>query len=254
MRLFRYARPLTLIAVFMFLMVFSLVLSAQQVYIENQVIYNFETEDEWQPISNASKFMLYGSRTNENGVEFKYPSMKLYQTAPLGIGALSGTSTNSLGVQVSFFRKAYNFFDLIPSQQKSIPGKVKSIDVWVWGGNYDYTMEVLLSDYMGYTHALSFGSLKFMGWRNLSVLIPSNIPQTELHAPRVKGLKFLSFRFWSSPQERNDRFTVFLDYCKVVTDIFREVYDGADVETILAKENGGSEALQYSHEPTVIAK
>lgn len=252
MRLFGYAKPL--IAVFMFLMVFSLVLSAQQVYIENRVIYNFETEDEWLPVSNASKFMFYGTRTNENGVEFKYPSTKLYQTVPFGMSTLSGASTNSLGVQVSFFRKAYNFFDLVPSQQKLIPGQVKSLDVWVWGGNYNYTMEVLLSDYMGYTHTLSLGSLRFMGWKNISVIIPSSIPQAETHAPRVKGLKFLNFRFWSSPQERNDRFTVLLDYCKVVTDIFREVYDGADVETMLAKETGGSEALQYSHEPTVIAK
>lgn len=244
---FLKSRKLKTSALILCLMMLSSFLYSQSgVYVENEVLYNFESLDEWQPISNASKFMLFGVRTNQNDVAVEYPSMKIYPTAPVGMGVLSGESTNSLGIKVSFLRKAYNYFDLIPTEQKIIPGKVQSIDVWVWGGNYDYSMEIILSDFRDRTHTLSFGSLKYVGWKNLSVIVPTYIPQSEAYLPRTKGLRFMNFRFWSSPKETSESFSVFLDYCKAVTDVFRETYDGSDLEAELAKEAGGREAQQYS--------
>lgn len=232
----------------LFVSIFSFAIYGQSktVYVETITLYNFETVDEWQAISNASRFMFRGSRTNANGVEMQYPSVRVFNTKPFGMGNQSINSTNSLALNVSFFRKGYNFFDFIPTEQKVIPGKAQSMDIWVWGGNYDYKMEMLLEDYRGYTHTLSYGSLRYVGWRNLSVNIPATIPQSEPYVPRAKGLRFLNFRFWSSPEERTDNFVVLLDYFQVVTDTFRESYDGSDIETILGKEAGGSSSAQYN--------
>lgn len=246
MGFFKNAKIVTFTAV-LCLMVSSSVLTAQVgSYMENRVLYNFESTDEWQAISNASRFMLFGVKTNHNNLGIEYPSVKLYPTIPDGMGILSGQSTNSLGIKVSFYKKGYNFFDFVPSDQKLIPGKVATLDVWVWGGNYDYFMEVILSDFKGYSHTLPLGSLKYIGWKSLSTPIPVSIPQDEPYLPRTKGLRFMNFRFWSSPEETSRSFSVFLDYCKVVTDIFRDTYDGSDLEAELARESGGSEAQQYS--------
>lgn len=250
MNFLKNARVIAFVA-FAHLMIVSSVLFAQgDVYLQNEVLYNFESLDEWQEIKpeTSSKFMVFGELTNRAGVVTQYPTMKIYETKPQGMSMLSAHSTNSLGVKVSFFRKSYNFFDLIPTEQKLIPGQVRTFEVWVWGGNYDYSMEVILSDYLERDHTLSLGSLRYIGWKNLSTPIPLNIVQAEAYVPRIKGLKFMHFRFWSSPRGGSDGFSVFLDYCKVVTDIFRTTYDGADLETELAIEAGGAESQQYSQE------
>lgn len=238
-----------LIMVCLLVSIFSIAVYGQKnltIYMETRVLYNFETLDEWQPISNASRFMFRGTKTNENGVAMQYPNMRIFATKPYGMGNQGINSTNSLSVTVSFFRKSYNFFDLVPTVQKIIPGKAQTFDIWVWGGNYDYTMEMLFQDYRGYTYTLPLGSLKYIGWKNLTTAVPSYIPQAEPYVPRAKGLRFLNFRFWSSPEEKADNFVVLLDYFQTVTDTFREAYDGSDIETTLGQEVGGQSAEQYT--------
>lgn len=238
-----------LIMVCLLVCIFSFAVYGQKtltIYMETRILYNFESLNEWQPISNASRFMFRGTRTNENGVAMQYPNMRIFATKPYGMGNQAANSTNSLAVSVSFFRRSYNFFDLVPTVQKIIPGKAQTFDVWVWGGNYDYTMEMLFQDYRGYTHTLPLGSLRYIGWKNLSTAVPTYIPQAEPYVPRAKGLRFLNFRFWSSPEERADNFTVLLDYFQTVTDTFREAYDGSDIETTLGQEVGGQSAEQYT--------
>ncbi|MBI4977845.1 MAG: flagellar filament protein FlaA [Spirochaetes bacterium] len=234
---------------FLLVMVLTVGLFAQQtkkpVYVESRVMYNFETLDEWQPIT-GSKFLVNGTLQNDSGQDMKFPAMKIYPTRPVGMGVLGDDSTNSLGVTVAFSRKGYNYFDITPKVQKRIPGRVKTLDVWTWGGNFMYSMEMHLEDYIGYVHALPLGTLNYIGWRNLTVTIPASIQQDEPYVPRVKGLKFLRFRLWSTPNERKDRFHIFLDYFKAVTDIFREQYDGDNLEVELAKELGGAGLDQYS--------
>lgn len=241
-----FSRYLIIICLFISISSFAVYGQTSSVYMETRLLYNFETLDEWQPISNASRFMFRGDRTNENGVVMKYPNMRLFATKPYGMGNQSYNSTNSLSVSVSFFRKSYNFFDLVPTVQKIIPGKAQTFDVWVWGGNYDYTMEMLFEDYRGYTYTLPLGSIRFIGWRNMSTAVPSFIPQEEPYVPRAKGLRFMNFRFWSSPEERADNFVVLLDYFQTVTDTFREAYDGSDIETTLGQEVGGRTSEQYT--------
>lgn len=213
---------------------------SKTVNIETVVLYNFETADEWRPIESASRFFFKGSKTNDSGVVMQYPNITVYPHVPFGMGSKRANSTNSLGIRVSFFRKSYNFFDFVPTEQKYVPGRALSFDVWVWGANYNYTMDLVLEDYKGYTHALPLGSLRYIGWRNLSVNVPTTIPQADPYVPRQKSLKFLNFRFWSSPEERVDNFVVLLDYFQTVSDTFRDAYDGNDIEDTLIKENSGN--------------
>ena len=251
MKFYRSMRvsPRYLIMICLLLSISSLVFGQRKsIYVETRLLYNFETLDEWQPISNASRSLFVGDRTNENGVVTKYPNLRLFATKPYGMGNQGYNSTNSLSASVSFFRKGYNFFDLVPTVQKIVPGKAETFDVWVWGGNYAYTMEMIFEDYKGYTYTLPLGSLRYIGWKNLSTAVPGFIPQSESYVPRAEGLRFLNFRFWSSPEEKADNFVVLLDYFQTVTDTFRAAYDGSDIETTLGKEYGGRTAEQYGED------
>ena len=82
------------------------------------------------------------------------------------------------------------------------------------------------------------GNLKYYGWRNLNLKIPPTLPQEEPYAPRSKGLIFQKFRLYAHPSEREDRFHCFFDYFKVVTDKYRDQYDGYELEAVISKETG----------------
>ncbi len=192
-------------------------------------VFNFESENDFY--FNASKFIKMNSNGTTN------VTMKAYKNVPNGLGALINTSTNSLGITASWYRKGYNWLDLIPKkEQLPFDGIVKTIDVWVWGGNFNYTLELHLKDYNDYQYVLPLGSLQFFGWQNLTTEIASSIPQLENYVPRRKGLTLLKMRFYSTPTERVDRFHVFLDYFKIVTDTYRDSYDGYELEKVIANE------------------
>jgi hypothetical protein len=191
----------------------------------------------WFNFENASEFTYEVSKFVKitNGVT--NVTLKTYQSTPSGLGALANQTTNSLGISAAFIRKGFNWVDVKPAtEQRPFDGLVKSLDMWVWGGNFNYNLEVHLHDYNDYQYVLSFGSLQFYGWQNLSVEIPNSIPQTENYAPRTRGLTFDKFRIYTAPSERFDRFNVFFDYFKIVTDTFRDYYDGYEVEKVIANE------------------
>lgn len=190
----------------------------------------------------------------ETGHFISYPILKTYKSVPGMMGTRGKINNkNSLGISISWRRRGNNFFDLLvrkdiksrPDLQESgdrvIPGRIKSMDVWVWGGMFDYDMELHLKDFLDFHHTLPMGSLRFRGWRNLEVAIPTSIPQDEETAPRVKGLRFSYFRFFASPGERKDRFHVFLDYFTCVTDVYGIEYDGVEIEDMLRTELGEPE-------------
>lgn len=190
--------------------------------------FNFESVDDFT--FNASKFIKV---TNNVTNVF----MKTYKNVPNGLGALIDTSTNSLGITASWYRKGFNWLDLIPKKEQApFDGIVKTIDVWVWGGNFNYTLELHLKDYNDYQYVLPLGSLQYFGWQNLTTEIASSIPQLENYVPRRKGLTLQKMRFYSTPSERVDRFHVFLDYFKIVTDTYRDSYDGYELEKAIAQD------------------
>ena len=50
-----------------------------------------------------------------------------------------------------------------------LPGKIRSLNVWIWGSNYNYSMDLHLQDYRGVVHVLRLGKLEFNGW---GILLP----------------------------------------------------------------------------------
>jgi len=187
--------------------------------IRSIILDDFENnQNNWKV--SASRFIAEG-----------YPQIKFnIEGAPIALKTVYSEdekpSKYVMGVKAAFTRKGYNSIWIYPEKEIVIPGKLKKLDLWVWGANYYYTLEVHLKDYTGVVHRLPLGSLHFIGWRNLSVTIPSNIPQGIKYLPMEKPLSLVRFVIRTSPNERVDSYVVYFDHLKILTDLYRERFDG----------------------------
>jgi hypothetical protein len=176
-----------------------------------------------------------------------YPQLSIVRAWP---DALVGRNKENkdyyaLGVHGKFDRVGYNYIEIIPAKKGSdgklehsslvIPGRARAIDVWVWGANFNYYLEVHVRDYQGVDHVLPLGDLNYIGWRNLSVEVPGSIPQARSTVPRYQGLEIVSFVLWTRPNAKVNDFYIFLDQIKVLTDMLETKFDGdnlADEDTL----------------------
>jgi len=144
----------------------------------------------------------------------------------------------SLGLNGRFNRQGYNWIDLYPvladdrngnPAEIPIPGRVQNIDMWVWGANLRFYIEIFLRDYRGVIHTLRLGDISYAGWRNLRVNVPTSIPQGRRILPSYAGLTFVKFRIWTQPVERVDNFFIYFKQLKILTDVHEGLFDGSDL-------------------------
>ena len=199
-------------------------------FTENLVSKVIESFD---PDTKASDWLVRGSKfSTEN-----YPK-QLFTTAwPEALyGANSeGVDYQVLGFNSAFDRQGYNSIEIIPIETIDgnmeenplpLPGRVKYLDVWVWGSDYDYYAEVHIRDFNGVVHVLNLGTLNYTGWKNLRVSIPSYIPQGTYYAPFLKTLELVKFVIWTRPTENVANNFCYVDQVKILTDIFITRFDG----------------------------
>ena len=198
--------------------------------IRSRTLDSFDDRDAIQWAVRGSKFAAPG-----------FPALEYVNTWPAALHPrnVDGSGLQVLGIRAQFDRGGYNTIEVIPVTDASgggqepnpirIPGRVQSFDVWVWGANYNYTLEIHLRDHQGVDYTLPLGSLKYNGWRQLSVQVPGRIPQQQPQLPRLKGLVITKLVIWTLPGERVDDFFVYFDELTVLTDIFEGRFDGEDL-------------------------
>lgn len=177
------------------------------------------------------------------GYDAKGNSMWLTRKADAWPEALFGKNREKdklqvLGISGKFSRKGYNYVEIVPGtgegknfkpQPIPIPGRVESIDLWVWGANYAYSLEAHVRDFQGIDHVLPLGSLQFAGWKNLRCRVPGSIPQSWQYLPRLRNLELTKLVLWTQPNEKVDEFYMYLDQIKVTTDLFETTFDGDEL-------------------------
>jgi hypothetical protein len=184
--------------------------------------------------ATAGNWIVQGSKYATKG----FPVMQLVNAWP---EALYGFKTDNktlfaMGVHGRFDRKSYNYIEMIPAAKDSsgklvptalpLPGRVQNVNLWVWGSNYKYWLDVYIRDYQGIDHVLHLGSLLFPGWRNLAATVSTAIPQSRSYIPRYAGLVLTKLVLWTAPDEKVDDFYFFIDEISIITDLFETRFDG----------------------------
>lgn len=201
--------------------------------LDSMVIESFDDPDgqEWAVI--GSKFITEGLPL--------VAYVPAYPEAVFGANR-DNLDLNVLGIQASFDRTGYNYLEFIPVEEDqdgelqpdpiTLPGRVQVFDLWVWGSNYDYYMEVHVRDFNGRVHVLHLGGIKFVGWDNLRATIPSYIPQAGGYITPggfIKNLELVKLVMWTKPGEKVSGFNIYLDQLKILTDTFVTRFDGDDL-------------------------
>jgi hypothetical protein len=196
--------------------------------------FNGDSGVEWK--LDASKFT---TKTDDEN----YPQMTYVGAWPVALFGYNRDGTKdikSLGIHGRFDRRGYNWIDIYPSKggdgddkndpiELPVSGRIRYIDMWVWGSNLNYYIETYFRDYNGVTHCIKLGNIDYTGWRNLRVNVPTNIAQQKRVLPRYAGLKFIKFRLWTQPTERVGDFYVYFKQFKLLTDTFESLFDGNDL-------------------------
>ncbi|MDR2965510.1 MAG: flagellar filament outer layer protein FlaA [Treponema sp.] len=233
--------------------VFSGFGQAHTTSLESRILESFNGDDdaryEWR--ATASRFIT----VTEDETFPKISYIEAWPIAAFGYSRDPGApSIRSLGLHGKFDRRGYNWIDLYPvltgveanSTERNrmtargydpdndpyeipIPGKIQNMDVWVWGANLRFYIEVYLRDDWGVVHPLRLGDIAYPGWRNLRLNIPTSISQTRRTLPSEASLSFVKFRIWTQPVERVDNFYIYFKQLKILTDVFEQLFDGNDL-------------------------
>lgn len=214
----------------------------QVMYAQQQATTNYqsiviETFDD----SAESRWIVTGSKFATEGL----PQASWVRTWPDALYRREpeGRNLHSLGIRAAFDRQGYNYLEITPVDEDDeprgipIPGRVRHLDMWVWGSNFDYYMDIHLRDYRGVVHVLKLGDINYRGWRNLRIMIPSYIPQDTRYTAEFnpvtsqfdaaeRELELVKIVMWTRPSERVSGFFLYLDEIKVETDLFRQPFDG----------------------------
>ena len=209
--------------------------------------FNGETTHEWfdgkHPRSfefswamTASKFAT--TATDQDGNEVTYPRSTYVEAWPIALFGYNrdGRTIKSFGINGQFDRQGYNWIDVYPVETDGetrfeipMPGRVRYIDLWVWGANLNYYIEAYIRDNQGIVHIINLGNIAYAGWKNLRANIPNHIRQSKRILPAHASLKFVKFRIWTQPIERVSNFYIYFKQFKILTDTFETLYDGDDL-------------------------
>jgi hypothetical protein len=209
------------------------------------VLEDFNGNSEYTWKTAASKFITAKG-------DKKYPMTAYVEAWPMAAFGQNknGDTIKSYGLLGKFDRTGYNWIDIYPVKAGAsedepfeipLPGRVRNFDMWVWGSNLNYYIELYVRDYTGVVHVLKLGDVGYGGWKNLRVNVPNSIPQSKRKLPAYAGLHFVKFRLWTSPSEKTDEFYIYFKQLKVLTDTFESLFDGndlADVELVDQLWNG----------------
>ena len=208
--------------------------------------FNGDTVHEWNDGRHPRRFefswALNASRfatkvKDSDGNETNFPISTYVDAWPIALFGYNrgGADIKSFGIRGRFDRKGYNWIDVYPVNidgdrwEIPMPGRLRYMDLWVWGSNLDYYMEAYLRDYQGIVHCIFLGNLAYTGWKNLRATIPNHIRQTKRIQPTLAPMQFVKFRIWTQPQENVSNFYIYLKQFKVVTDTFESLFDGDEL-------------------------
>ncbi|MDR0402983.1 MAG: flagellar filament outer layer protein FlaA [Treponema sp.] len=244
------------------------------VNLESRILENFDNTEDSQYVwrKEASRYTVGKDETDRDNPSFTdygfdkhwstppqygydfFPKIDHKEGWPMALfrNNRDGKDLKILGIWGKFKRMGYNWIDIYPTLKTDgeeagpyeipIPGRVRYLDMWVWGSNLNYYVEAYVRDEQGVIHTIYLGNLRYRGWKNLRALVPTYIPQrrriildpkaTSITSAEDRNsiyLKFVKFRIWTTPAEAVGNFYIYFDQFKVLTDTFESLYDGDEL-------------------------
>ncbi|MCL2721229.1 MAG: flagellar filament outer layer protein FlaA [Treponema sp.] len=244
----QYGFKIICLVIWACIIVFSGFADERTVSYETRILETFNGDDDapYRWLTQASRFTAAIRNAqgevvqDSNGNPQRYPVTTYVDAWPMAAfgNNRGGDPLRSFGIRGQFDRRGYNWIDIYPVLANDpddkpfeipIPGRVVNMDMWVWGANLRYYIEIYVRDYRGVVHSVRLGDISYPGWRNLRVNIPTNIVQARRTLPAYAGLSFVKFRVWTQPVERVDNFYIYFKQLKILTDMFESLFDGNDL-------------------------
>ncbi len=165
-----------------------------------------------------------------------YVTIRRFEGSPIEKEPIEGEVSSNieesdkyvLGTKVEFIKRGDNILTIFPVKPLPIEGITKSISVWVVGRNYNHVLKAIIYDYFGQKRYITIGKLNFMGWKQLTAIIPPTIIQEEYHFTSLRGIKFIGFRIEFDMMESFGTYYIYFDGMRAVTDLFAEEYRDMD--------------------------
>ncbi|MDR0502885.1 MAG: flagellar filament outer layer protein FlaA [Treponema sp.] len=155
-----------------------------------------------------------GDLDNPAGPKGKKP---IEEEADLGI-----SDNYVMGTRVDFLRRGHNNFFIYPTRPIPIEGIAKYLTVWVAGRNFKHDLFLQIQDFFGKNYELYVGKMNFMGWKQMTVVVPESIVQRNYHYNNHMGIKVMGFRIECDPLESFGSYYLYFDDLRAVTDLFAE--------------------------------
>jgi len=194
--------------------------------------------DDFDDPEKELKWIVRGSRAIAEG----FPHIGYVESWPEALHGFNREKKKLkvLGVEAAFTQRGYNYLEIIPAKKADggklvpstygLPLTTRSIDMWIWGLNYHYTVEVHVRDPRGLVHVLYVGKTDFYGWKNMSAIIPGAIRRINMRdLLNTKGLELMKIVIWTRPMETSRNFFIYFDDIKAVTDGYKPVIDGGEL-------------------------
>lgn len=171
-----------------------------------------------------------GEWTAQVSRDFGTVSIMTREGAPKALKALGEKNKYVLGIKALFYRRGPAVITIKPIREIKIPGITKYIKVWVVGRNYRHTLKILVRDFLGQLHEVTVGQLTHIGWKQMEVYIPEQIPQENYKLAEERGLTFEGFVIYCDMTDivPGRPFYIYFDYLTADTDLFVEYHRDVD--------------------------
>lgn len=141
-----------------------------------------------------------------------------------------------LGLRAWFSHKGIFDLKLIPFSPIQIPGKVRSISLWVSGRQYDNKISLTIKDAKGFTWKLPLkdesgsDSLGFNGWKRMTAIVPDDIRQKEYIYSREPFISITSINidFNDKTTEHGRDYFIYFDDLTALTDTYYQFQRESD--------------------------
>jgi len=121
-----------------------------------------------------------------------------------------------------FYAKKGDTFQIFPPKPIEIKKYCKAISIWVYGKKFSGELSIMLQDATGVSHRLTLGNTSFLGWKKLTVNIPSNVKQQDEYLEKEKSMKILHIQYRAANDSQHPEWQYF--YIDDITATAREKY------------------------------